>query len=274
MKRKFHCLLAALFLASCTKTVYVEPTTVPDSSVVTTVRESTTTTSKPPGASEALSYFEAYAEHSGLGYERMRELSAPLTPAWQYYFHQERLFIAATQAGTDQSSEKVSLEGNQIVVCGGANCASDIIYADFEFEDGLLSNFSIEGRNLSSLIQTWPFDQGLKCWTSDNAGCQSPKSVDVIFRSSYRTARNDLYVSFDWRRGDQASGTLRPKSAYLEVDGIRYESNGKVAPVPDKDRINLGYFRFPNPPSGAAKIVFLQSWDGQEIDFEFNLGRI
>lgn len=274
MKRTVLCLVGALFLVSCTKTVYVEPTTVPDSSVQNTEPESTTTTSNPPGAPEALAYFEAYAENSGLGYNQMKELSALFSPAWQYYYHQERLFIAETQDGFSRSEDKVSIEGDRIIVCGGLNCASDTVYANFEFQDGLLSNYSIEGRDLSDLIETWPYEEGLRCWTYDNAGCQSSKSVDVTFRSMYRTARNDLYVSFDWRRGDEASGSLRAKTAYLEIDGQRYESTGESAPVPEQGRMNVGYFSFPNPPSGSAKIVVLQSWDGQEIDFEFSLGRI
>jgi len=272
-KKFSKCLILSflMLLIGCTKTV-TEVETLPPTTA--TLAEAATTTTIAPGAAEALAYFDAFAEDSGIGFKRMSTLSEPLSPAWSYAYHQERLSIANTQDGYATSESKTEIVGEEIVLCNGINCASDTNYSDFIFSDDLLQSFSIDGRKLDDLVEVWPFSEQHDCVAIKPNPCDSDKSIDIYFRSFYRTARNDVFVSFDWIRGASSDGSLRSKSAFLEVDGVRYESSGESTPVPDVGKFNVGYFSFSNPPSGAAKIFFSLSWWGETFEFVFDIGRI
>lgn len=246
--------------------------------IPSTTEAATTTTQD--SAAEAFEFFDAFAERSKVGFDTMRRLASPGSPADGYTYHQERLFIADKQVGTQAAPQRAVVEGEVIVLCGDVGCFDDTRFSGFRFDKaGLIYSFDVEGRsladNLRVLRDSSPYSS---CW-STNDRCASDESIDITIRSIYRTSVGDVTVTFDWVRGRNAKGALRydqttingviQPTTYLKIGGVTVICDSWATPVPEPGAFTVGVFSFPAPPEGDAQLTILMRWDGDLLDYTF-----
>jgi hypothetical protein len=255
-----------------------------DTTVNSTIPLETTTTTTPRDAAKtALAYFEAFAEHSRAGLDQMRDLAVPASPAWQYFYHQERIFISERQTnGEPRDEETARVVGDKIKICKNKSCVQDTTYSNFKLRGEKLVSFDVEGRKLKDLIQTWhkePTGLESACHTQGSYGCNSEGSLDIHLRSMYRTAQGNLIITFDWKRGLKFQGSLRNDairvnrewmpSTELIVTGIHIGTQGYSSPTPEPGGFTVGYYGFEAPPNGSAEIIIQLRNSGTLLEYNF-----
>ncbi|GAB3740490.1 hypothetical protein [Nocardiopsis nanhaiensis] len=157
------------------------------------------------GAEEAQPYVEALATNSSEGLEDGFDYAQAGSPAHDYLRYQADIALVYEEAGDFEDPWDVELVGDELEMCHPEDCAT---YGNFEYQDGLLADFEIEGRAVSDNL--YP---GFSEVTEDGA--------TVTMGASYTSASADvLVVTFGVEADDDTAFEL-DNADYVAPDGSR-----------------------------------------------------
>ena len=162
-------------------------------------------------AEQAFQYFEELSKGSRVGYESAASISVGSAREYASYFSE---YIQAIEfARSDgQNFEQSPLETASIDESGRIimeSIDSRITYSDFEFVQGKLIDFKVEGRLLSGNLRS-----NIRisfCRTYDDK-CDSPGSFDVDVLHAYIGSSGNLNVTYSARQGEKFQQTVRTKN--------------------------------------------------------------
>lgn len=198
---------------------------------VATVLESTTsvaaTTTTVSTAIAALPYFEALAKQTRVGYDAAVKMSTGPAKEYAKYMNESLQAVEFARAdgqtlGAGPLQTATVDESGRIIVESEDN---RIVYSNFQFSDGFLIGFDVEGRplyrNLESSIPS------PDCFTASYNDCAADMSEEVRILHAYVTAAGDLYLTYEIDskgsssiREDRASNGL---PTHFVVDSAKYE---------------------------------------------------
>lgn len=259
------CLAQLLLVTACSKGAN-------DQEMSTNSVDTTTTTLAP--AALALSYFEELAKNSRVGFEAAKKLAN--RTAFEYADYQNEYLEAVVYATADgQNFENQALQTARIDDFGRIlieSTESRITYSDFVFANGKLSNFKVEGRDLSGNLR--PGVLVFVCYTSDGQ-CESDSSADLKILHSYVSAAGDLVVTYSFRIGSKHSsvredrtGDGLPNHEVVDSTGTKIKATAGIETFArGETRTNVVVFG-PLRGGGRYEAKFRFRSDGQLLEFD------
>lgn len=242
------------------------------SNETSTTVAATTTTVAP--AVLALPYFEELAKDSRVGYQAAAEMATGV--AMEYAKYQNEYLQAIAYATSDgQTFQKAPLQTARLDDSGRIlleSTESRITYSDFFFVNGKLSNFKVEGRELSGNLRSSVLV--FRCYTG-NEMCESEESMDLQILHSYVSAAGDLIVTYSFRIGSKHSSVREdrtskrlPNHDVVDSSGAKIKATTSVETFArGETRINVVSF---GPLSGGGTYVANFRFRSDGYLYEFN----
>ena len=175
-----------------------------DAVTSTTVAPAVTSTTVAP-AVQALPYFEELAKNSRVGFDTAEKMSTGVASEYAKYQNEYEQAIAyATADGqtfTPQPLETAKVDESGRILLESTE--QRITFSDFSFTGKSLSDFKVEGRELSGNFNSAVYV--FKCFTDSE--CDSDDSYDFGVLHSYVSASGALVVTYSFRIGSKSSSS-------------------------------------------------------------------
>jgi hypothetical protein len=224
----------------------------------------------------ALPYFEELAKDTRVGYQAAANMATGV--AMEYAKYQNEYLQAVAFATTDgEKFDKPPLQTARLDDSGRIlleSAEKRITYSDFFFVNGKLSNFKVEGRELSRNLNSGV--QLFNCYSRNDGGCYSDESMDLDILHSYVSAAGDLIVTYSFRIGsnrrtsvreDRTSGGM-PNHEVVDSAGTKIRATfGLETFARGETRINVVAFG-PLTGGGTYTANFKFRWDGYLYEFD------
>lgn len=246
--------------------------------------ESTTTT-LPPLTPEmavelALPYFENFAMSTDGGYDRMKDLAAPSSSAYQYYQHQRYLWWAL---GKPDGADEVRVDGGDIKICNKQtvfddSCASYTKYSGFQFnaDRSKLDRFFVQDESVTERF--WKVTP-TNCWLTDSTkfSCGSDESFDLEILTAYLSAADTLAITYRFTRGKEFNPDygMRVKSVSIGEEGKKARTSkefSKSVPVAGKNKLGYAFIEGLRGALSRGTLYGTLKWgyEGYSKSYEFD----
>src|SRR5699024_8763059 len=209
-----------------------------------------------PGSSKATvvkEYFDAYASADPAEMRAAAEHAAKGSDAQKYLTHQANHSEASEATGYDRYVQKAEYRDGTVEVCHeGEDCG---VFADLSFDDGKLSSFTVDGKNISDRVI---LGNGSVVKSHDAAGFEvlsSYQAVDGTLIAVVRFYAYERPISFSY------TSTYR-KPSRQQVESAESEVPSRVAAESNQD----GILVFPNAENGGdLHLKFATDDDEEEV---------
>jgi len=136
------------------------------------------------GSAGELTYFSSLSEWTSGSFQTMLDSSVVGSPAWSYAYHLINGRNSEIQSGRSEgSSIKIIDNGDSLNVCFTKSCS--VLIDRIETQDGKVSNYYVNGRDLSSSIVSHSEEDAAVC--SDVGFCATLRSAFWFGNTVYAT---------------------------------------------------------------------------------------
>ena len=153
-------------------------------------------------ADQALPYFEELSKNTRVGYEAAEKMSTGVASEYAKYLN-EYVQAQAYATADGQTFTPGPLDTARVDESGRILVESTVrrtTYSDFFFSGNVLSDFKVEGRELSGNFNSTIYEPS--CFS--DTGCDSDDSYDLKGLHSYVNASGDLIVTYSFRIGSNS----------------------------------------------------------------------